>query len=65
MPINPFQVSTNGGEDNQSSPQPVDIDFNLVKNLLDSYGAQEGMAGPASNILQSLGVDIPLATPDK
>ncbi|KAL5473969.1 hypothetical protein EMCRGX_G028539 [Ephydatia muelleri] len=59
------KVSTNGGEDNQSSPQPVDIDFNLVKNLLDSYGAQEGMAGPASNILQSLGVDIPLATPDK
>ena len=59
------KVSACGGEDNPSSPQPVDIDFNLVKNLLDSYSAQEGMAGPASNILQSLGVDIPLTTPDK
>lgn len=39
--------------------QPVDIDLNTVKNLLESYGAQEGLAGPASNILGSMGVNIP------
>ena len=39
--------------------QPVDVDLNLVKNLLESYTSQEGGAGPASNILQSLGVHIP------
>ena len=39
--------------------QPVDVDFNLVKNLLDSYTSQGGGAGPASNILSSLGVHIP------
>lgn len=39
--------------------QPVDVDFNLVKNLLESYTSQEGGAGPASNILQSLGIHIP------
>ena len=39
--------------------QPVDVDFNLVKNLLESYSSQEGVAGPASNILQSLGIHIP------
>ncbi|XP_053382124.1 protein ecdysoneless homolog [Mercenaria mercenaria] len=39
--------------------QPVDIDLNTVKNLLESYGAQEGLAGPTSNILGSMGVTIP------
>ena len=39
--------------------KPVDVDFNLVKNLLDSYSSQQGLAGPASNILKSMGVNIP------
>lgn len=39
--------------------KPVDIDLNLVKNLLESYTAQEGGAGPASNILQSMGIRMP------
>ena len=39
--------------------QPVDIDFNLVKNLLESYTSQEGGAGPTSNILQSMGIKMP------
>lgn len=34
--------------------------MNTVKNLLESYGAQEGLAGPTSNILGSMGVVIPL-----
>ncbi|XP_074856402.1 protein ecdysoneless homolog [Carettochelys insculpta] len=38
---------------------PVDIDLNLVTNLLESYSAQAGLAGPASNILQSMGVHLP------
>ena len=39
--------------------RPVDIDFNLVHNLLESYSSQMGGAGPASNILHSMGVAIP------
>ncbi|XP_075791131.1 protein ecdysoneless homolog isoform X2 [Pelodiscus sinensis] len=38
---------------------PVDIELNLVTNLLESYSAQAGLAGPASNILQSMGVHLP------
>ncbi|XP_015686570.1 protein ecdysoneless homolog, partial [Protobothrops mucrosquamatus] len=38
---------------------PVDIDVNLVTNLLESYNAQVGLPGPASNILQSMGVYLP------
>lgn len=33
--------------------------MNTVKNLLESYGAQEGLPGPTSNILGSMGVIIP------
>ncbi|NXH14241.1 ECD protein, partial [Bucco capensis] len=37
----------------------VDVDVNLVGNLLDSYSAQCGLAGPTSNILQSMGLYLP------
>ena len=31
--------------------RPVDVDFNLVKNMLASYSSQAGLPGPASNLL--------------
>ncbi|XP_031563790.1 protein ecdysoneless homolog [Actinia tenebrosa] len=39
---------------------PVDVDLNLVKNLLESFSSQEGLAGPASNILNAMGVILPV-----
>jgi hypothetical protein len=46
-------------EDNGAvNVQPVDIDVNLVKNMLESYASQEGLAGPASNLLGSMGILI-------
>uniref|UniRef100_A0A1A7WHQ5 Ecdysoneless homolog n=2 Tax=Iconisemion striatum TaxID=60296 RepID=A0A1A7WHQ5_9TELE len=39
--------------------QPLDIDVNLVTNLLESLSSQAGLAGPASNLLQSLGLHLP------
>uniref|UniRef100_A0AAV2JR24 Ecdysoneless n=2 Tax=Knipowitschia caucasica TaxID=637954 RepID=A0AAV2JR24_KNICA len=39
--------------------QPLDIDLNLVTNLLESLSSQAGLAGPASNLLQSLGIHLP------
>ncbi|XP_075492699.1 protein ecdysoneless homolog [Primulina tabacum] len=38
---------------------PVDVDFNLVKNLLESVSSQEGLPGPASNLLGLMGVKLP------
>ncbi|NXH94335.1 ECD protein, partial [Pachycephala philippinensis] len=46
-----------GAEDAELAP--VDVDVNLVANLLESYSAQAGLAGPTSNILQSMGVYLP------
>ncbi|RXM35817.1 Protein ecdysoneless-like [Acipenser ruthenus] len=53
------------GDDNNEDLQaaggavPLDLDFNLVSNLLESFSSQEGLAGPASNILHSMGVRLP------
>ncbi|KAK4430513.1 protein ecdysoneless [Sesamum alatum] len=38
---------------------PVDVDINLVKNFLDSYSSQEGLSGPASNLLGLMGLRLP------
>ncbi|KAL2268151.1 hypothetical protein VTJ83DRAFT_2997 [Remersonia thermophila] len=45
-----------GSEDSDGS---VDIDYNLAKNLLESFKTQAGMAGPASNLLGLMGMKLP------
>ncbi|XP_053307281.1 protein ecdysoneless homolog [Spea bombifrons] len=47
------------GSTEEHSFAPVDVDLNLVTNLLESYSSQAGLAGPASNLLQSMGVHLP------
>ncbi|KAL0030851.1 hypothetical protein WJX77_009624 [Trebouxia sp. C0004] len=39
--------------------QPLDLDTNLVRNLLQSYTAQQGLAGPAGNLAGLLGFNLP------
>lgn len=48
-----------GSEDAEEEIQPLDVDLNLVTNLLESLSCQAGLAGPASNLLQSLGLHLP------
>jgi hypothetical protein len=45
--------------DNEDDDTPVDPKFNLVTNMLESYNAQSGNAGPVGNLLASLGVRLP------
>uniref|UniRef100_A0A0C9RYR4 TSA: Wollemia nobilis Ref_Wollemi_Transcript_2485_883 transcribed RNA sequence n=1 Tax=Wollemia nobilis TaxID=56998 RepID=A0A0C9RYR4_9CONI len=54
---NKLQTHTGGNKDDDL--MPVDIDFNLVQNLLDSFSSQQGMPGPASNILGLMGLQLP------
>lgn len=37
----------------------VDIDYNLAKNLLESFKSQGGMAGPTGNLLGLMGIQLP------
>ncbi|KAI1370284.1 SGT1-domain-containing protein [Hypoxylon crocopeplum] len=48
---------TDDGE--ESGEEEVDVDFNLAKNLLESFKSQAGMAGPAGNILGMMGLQLP------
>ncbi|KAI0381061.1 SGT1-domain-containing protein [Hypomontagnella monticulosa] len=43
----------------ESGEEEVDIDYNLAKNLLESFKSQAGMAGPAGNILGMMGLQLP------
>ncbi|KAL3926063.1 MAG: hypothetical protein SGPRY_003482 [Prymnesium sp.] len=53
-------METKSGEaDIEEEYQPVDLDLNLVKNLLASYSSQHGLAGPVSNLLGTMGLDLP------
>ncbi|KAJ4291527.1 hypothetical protein N0V88_006124 [Collariella sp. IMI 366227] len=46
-------------EDEEGSGDEVDIDYNLAKNLLESFKSQAGMAGPAGNLLGLMGMTLP------
>ncbi|KAH8645620.1 SGT1 protein-domain-containing protein [Xylariales sp. PMI_506] len=46
-------------DENASEDEEVDIDYNLAKNLLESFKSQAGMAGPAGNILGLMGMQLP------
>jgi hypothetical protein len=37
----------------------VNIDFNLAKNLLESFKSQAGMAGPGGNLIGMMGMQMP------
>ncbi|XP_078347278.1 protein ecdysoneless homolog [Oculina patagonica] len=50
---------TSESQEDSAEDTPVDVDFNLVKNILESFSTQQGLAGPASNILNSMGVWLP------
>ncbi|VFQ92096.1 unnamed protein product [Cuscuta campestris] len=39
--------------------RPVDVDLNLVMNLLDSFSSQQGLPGPASNLMGLMGLRFP------
>ncbi|KAB8293167.1 hypothetical protein EYC80_007515 [Monilinia laxa] len=46
-------------EEEEESDEELDIDFNLAKNLLESFKSQGGMAGPGSNLLGMMGMKLP------
>lgn len=39
--------------------EDVDIDYNLARNLLESFKSQAGMAGPTGNLLGLMGLQLP------
>lgn len=52
-----------GDQENEDSEdegdEDVNIDFNLAKNLLESFKSQAGMSGPGGNLMAMLGMQLP------
>ena len=48
-----------GTTSGESVNEEIDIDFNLAKNMLESFKGQGGLAGPGGNLLGLMGVRIP------
>ncbi|OWZ23088.1 hypothetical protein PHMEG_0002080 [Phytophthora megakarya] len=46
--------SNDVGSASFSSAKPLDLDFNLLSNLLESFASQDGHAGPVSTILNEM-----------
>ncbi|XP_030444511.2 protein ecdysoneless homolog isoform X2 [Syzygium oleosum] len=58
-PLKTNQGASSSTQDMDEDFTPVDVDVNLVKNLLDSFSSQEGLPGPASNLLGLMGLRLP------
>ncbi|WJX61853.1 hypothetical protein P8452_46906 [Trifolium repens] len=54
--------TSHAAEDMDNDFSPVDVDVNLLKSLLDSFSSQQGLPGPASNLLGLMGVQFPQDT---
>ena len=46
-------------DDSEKGDDELNIDFNLAKNLLESFKSQGGLAGPGGNILGMMGMQLP------
>ncbi|KAL7951182.1 SGT1 domain-containing protein [Trichoderma barbatum] len=51
--------SSRSAESTDDEDGEVDIDYNLAKNLLESFKSQGGMAGPAGNLMGLMGFQLP------
>lgn len=51
--------------DDEDENAPVDVSLNLVKNVLESYKSQQGLPGPAGNILGQFGIVLPADEDDE
>ncbi|KAI2634514.1 SGT1-domain-containing protein [Xylaria nigripes] len=49
----------NQAAEEESGDDEVDIDYNLAKNLLESFKSQGGLAGPAGNMIGMMGMKLP------
>ncbi|KAI1332259.1 SGT1-domain-containing protein [Xylariaceae sp. FL0255] len=54
-----IREADNEGEQGDGNGDEVDIDYNLARNILESFKSQEGTAGPAGNLLGMMGIRLP------
>ncbi|KAK7976422.1 glycoside hydrolase family 47 protein [Apiospora arundinis] len=53
------EVQHDDDSEESGSEEEVDIDYNLAKNLLESFKSQGGAAGPVGNMMGMFGMQLP------
>ncbi len=53
------QTRTSLAAEKAEENEDVDVDYNLAKNLLESFQSQGGISGPGSNLMGMLGLQLP------
>lgn len=56
---NSFEKMPLEEDEKEDEDAPVDIELNLVKNILESFKSQQGLPGPAGNMLNQFGIVLP------
>ncbi|EKG10572.1 SGT1 domain-containing protein [Macrophomina phaseolina MS6] len=51
--------------DDEGKDEVVEMDYNLLKNMLEAFKGQGGMAGPAGNMMGMMGVNMPRDEPEE
>ena len=59
LPKNSASKSDAIEEDLDDEEGEVNIDYNLAKNILESFKSQAGMPGPTGNLLSLMGIQLP------
>ncbi|TLD17170.1 uncharacterized protein PgNI_00440 [Pyricularia grisea] len=59
VPVKNVDDDDDDDDDEDDEDGDLNIDYNLAKNLLESFKSQAGMAGPASNMLGMMGMGLP------
>lgn len=55
----PGCTAAEGADEDKSEDEEVDIDYNLAKNLLESFKGQAGLMGPVGTMLADMGLRLP------
>ncbi|KAJ3424396.1 sgt1 protein hsgt1 suppressor of gcr2 [Anaeramoeba flamelloides] len=53
------EIDDDKEEEEEGKSENLQVDFNLVNNLLNSFDAQQGLSGPTSNLLNTLNIKLP------
>jgi len=59
LPEQSSSTGVGGAAREDGGDDEIDVDYNLAKNLLESFKGQAGMAGPVGNILGLMGMALP------
>lgn len=54
------KISRSFKREEEDEDKPVNVELNLIENVLQSFKGQQGLPGPAGNLLKQFGIALPV-----